>query len=122
MYGRPRWRAFRLAASDGPKSWPILSSFWRRSLPATSRARPSPLTVRPAMRCRAFATISVLVVITTAAPAGQTIVPAPAPTEPARPEFSEFLIKLKEQARANGVSAATVDAALNGLEPLEVVV
>ena len=49
------------------------------------------------------------------------MVPAPPPEEP-RPEFSEFVAKLKEQAIAAGVSAATADAALNGLEPLEVVV
>ena len=48
----------------------------------------------------------------------QTIVPAPEP----RPEFSAFVEKLKEQALAKGVSAATVDAAFTGLEPLEVVV
>src|SRR5688500_14179114 len=121
MYARPRWRAFRLAALDGPKNWPILSCSSRRSPPATSRARPSPLTVRPVMPCKAFAAVCVLAIVT-AAPAGQTVVPAPAPTEPARPEFSEFLIKVKEQALAYGVSAATVDAALTGLEPLEVVV
>ncbi len=73
------------------------------------------------MRCRAFATIVVLAIIT-AAVAGQTVAPAPAPAEPARPEFAEFVVKLKEQALANGVSAATVDAALTGLEPLEIVV
>jgi membrane-bound lytic murein transglycosylase B len=49
-------------------------------------------------------------------------VAAPAPAEPPRPEFSEFLARMKEQALAAGVSAATVEAALTGLEPLEVVV
>jgi membrane-bound lytic murein transglycosylase B len=49
----------------------------------------------------------------------QVAVPAP-PSE--RPEFPVFLSQLKEQALAKGVSAATVDAALTGLEPLEVVV
>src|SRR5687768_8803667 len=119
MCARPRWRAFRSAAWDGPKSWPISSSSCRRRLPATSRARPSPLTVRPAMRCRALATVFVLIGIG-AAPGAQVVVPAPG--EPARPEFSEFVAKLKEQALAGGISAATVDAALTGLEPLEVVV
>jgi membrane-bound lytic murein transglycosylase B len=71
------------------------------------------------MRCRALATVFVLIVIG-AAPGAQTVVPAPGETP--RPEFPEFLTKLKEQALASGVSAATVDAALTGLEPLEVVV
>ena len=39
-----------------------------------------------------------------------------------RLEFPAFLAQLKEQALATGVSAATVEAALTGLEPLEVVV
>lgn len=39
-----------------------------------------------------------------------------------RPPFSDFLSQLKGQALAKGVSAATVEAALTGLEPLEVVV
>ena len=52
---------------------------------------------------------------------GQVAVPAP-PVEETRPEFSEFLSQLKEQALAAGVSAATVEAAVTGLEPLEVVV
>jgi membrane-bound lytic murein transglycosylase B len=51
---------------------------------------------------------------------GQVAVPAP--TEEPRPEFSEFVSRLKEQALAAGVSAATVEAALTGLEPLEIVV
>ena len=51
----------------------------------------------------------------------QVVVPAPA-VEEARPEFSQFLASLKEQALAAGVSAAVLDTALNGLEPLEVVV
>lgn len=71
------------------------------------------------MRCRALATILVSIVIG-ATPGAQTVVPAPGETS--RPEFAEFISKLKEQALANGVSAATVDAALTGLEPLEVVV
>lgn len=45
----------------------------------------------------------------------------PLPPE-ARPEFPAFLAQLKEQALAKGVSAATVESALDGLEPLEVVV
>jgi membrane-bound lytic murein transglycosylase B len=73
------------------------------------------------MRCRALATVIVLIVIG-ATPGAQTVVPAPQPAEATRPEFSEFVIKLKEQALASGVTAATVDSALTGLEPLEVVV
>lgn len=49
----------------------------------------------------------------------QIAVPAP---PPARLEFPAFLAQLKEQALAKGVSAATVESALTGLEPLEVVV
>ena len=52
---------------------------------------------------------------------GQAAVPAPPPVE-TRQDFSGFLSGLKEQAVAAGVSAATVDAALTNLEPLEVVV
>jgi membrane-bound lytic murein transglycosylase B len=40
----------------------------------------------------------------------------------ARPPFADFLSRLKEQALAKGVSGATVEAALTGLEPLEVVI
>lgn len=49
----------------------------------------------------------------------QVAVPAP-PVE--RPDFAAFLSQLKEQALAKGVSAATVEAAFTGLEPLEVVI
>jgi membrane-bound lytic murein transglycosylase B len=53
-------------------------------------------------------------------------VPAPTPVAPvveeSRPEFSAFLVTLKEQALAAGVSAAVVDRSLDGLEPLEIVV
>ena len=59
-------------------------------------------------------------VLFTAALAAQTVVPAPAETP--RPQFPEFVDKLKAQALAKGVSAATIEAALGGLEPLEVVV
>ena len=52
----------------------------------------------------------------------QVAIPAPAPAEEPRPEFSEFVAALKEQAIAAGVSAATAEAALANLEPLEVVV
>jgi membrane-bound lytic murein transglycosylase B len=53
----------------------------------------------------------------------QVAVPAPPPPPPVeRPDFPAFLAQLKEQAVAKGVSAATVDAALTGLEPLQVVV
>ena len=69
--------------------------------------------VRPATLCS-------LVLLLSAALSAQTVVPAPA--ESARPEFSEFVAKLKEQALEKGVSAATVEMALTGLEPLEVVV
>lgn len=56
--------------------------------------------------------------------AAQVAVPAPppAPVEEARPDFSEFVARLKEQALAQGVTPATADAALANLEPLEIVV
>jgi membrane-bound lytic murein transglycosylase B len=66
-----------------------------------------------------LATLCSLVLLS-ATVSAQTVVPAPG--DMPRPEFSEFLAKLKEQAIEKGVSAATVDAALTGLEPLEVVV
>ena len=71
------------------------------------------------MRCKTFATVLALIVVG-ATPGAQTVVPAPG--EVPRPGFAAFLATLKEQAVASGVSAATVDAALTGLEPLEVVV
>ncbi|HET9702762.1 MAG TPA: lytic murein transglycosylase [Vicinamibacterales bacterium] len=69
---------------------------------------------RPATLC------SLVVLLMSAGSAAQVAVPAPG--EVPRPEFSEFVAKLKEQALANGISAPTVDAALGNLEPLEVVV
>ena len=57
--------------------------------------------------------------MSTIALALQVAIPAPPPR---RPEFPAFLSQLKEQALAKGVRAATVDAALTGLEPLAVVV
>lgn len=42
--------------------------------------------------------------------------------ESARPEFPAFVEQLKTQAVAKGVSAATIEAAFTGLEPLPVVV
>ena len=69
------------------------------------------------MRFSAFAFCLLLI-----EPVGaQVVVPAP-PVEDARPEFSEFLTTLREQALAAGVTAAVLDNALTGLEPLEVVV
>jgi len=55
---------------------------------------------------------------------GQVVVPAPvpAPVEEPRPEFSEFVVKLREQALAQGVTPATIEAAFTNLEPLEIVV
>ncbi len=67
-----------------------------------------------------LATLCKLVLLLSAALSAQGVVPAPAETS--RPEFSEFISKLKEQAIEKGVSAATVEAALTGLEPLEIVV
>lgn len=67
------------------------------------------------------ATLCSLVWLLAAGTAGAQVV-APAPSENPRPEFPEFVAKLKEQALASGISAATVDAALTNLEPLEIVV
>jgi peptidoglycan lytic transglycosylase B len=55
---------------------------------------------------------------------GQVVVPAPvpAPVEEPREDFSEFVVKLKEQALAQGVTPATIEAAFTNLEPLEIVV
>ena len=53
----------------------------------------------------------------------QTVVPAPAPApEETRPDFTEFVSQLKQQAITAGVSETTANAALDDLEPLEVVV
>jgi len=75
--------------------------------------------VRPATRCSLGVAICVLLL--TASGRAQ-VVAVPAPAAPVRPEFSEFITRLKEQALAQGVSAETIEAALNNLEPLEVVV
>ena len=55
----------------------------------------------------------------------QVAVPAPPvapPVEESRPDFTEFVSTLKQQAIAAGVSEAIVNTALDGLTPLEVVV
>lgn len=72
------------------------------------------------MRCSAQA-IAVAILLS-ADPRAQVAVPAPGAADAPRPEFSDFIARMKAQALASGVSAATVDAALTGLEPLEVVV
>jgi membrane-bound lytic murein transglycosylase B len=54
----------------------------------------------------------------------QVAVPAPsaAPVEDARPDFTEFVAQLKQQALTAGITEATVTAAFEGVEPLEIVV
>lgn len=74
--------------------------------------------VRPAMRSSAAALI--VAILLGAAASAQVAVPAPA--DAARPPFPAFINTLKERALAEGVSAATIASALDGLEPLEVVV
>jgi membrane-bound lytic murein transglycosylase B len=74
--------------------------------------------VRPATRCSAG--VALFVLLLTAG--GRAQVAVSPTTEPARPDFSEFVAKLKEQALARGVSAGTIEAALTDLEPLEIVV
>lgn len=54
--------------------------------------------------------------------AAQVGVPAAVPKDEPRLEFPVFLAQLKAQAMAAGVSEQTASAALDGLEPLEVVV
>ena len=73
-----------------------------------------------ARRATLCSVLALAVLLTASLPA-QVAVPAPA-VEEARPEFSEFVAELKQQALAAGVSAATVEAAVANLEPLEVVV
>lgn len=53
------------------------------------------------------------------------LIQAQSPVElaaPGRPAFPEWLAAFREEALAHGLAAATVDAALTGLEPLAVVV
>ena len=71
------------------------------------------------MPCNVAAAVFAILLIAAAAGAQVAV---PAPGDPTRPEFTAFVAKLKEQALANGVSAATAEAALTGLQPLEVVV
>jgi len=44
------------------------------------------------------------------------------PAEPVRPLFAEWLQQFRAEAEASGISVATLDRALNGLEPLPIVV
>jgi membrane-bound lytic murein transglycosylase B len=74
--------------------------------------------VRPATR----SSLAVVAVALLLCISGRAQVAIPAAPEPARPEFSDFIAKVKEYALAQGVSAATVETALSNLEPLEVVV
>jgi membrane-bound lytic murein transglycosylase B len=75
------------------------------------------------MALRGMRSSAIIAVVLAVAPTlAQVVVPAPPPAADTRPEFAEFVVTLKEQALAAGVGAATVDAALGGLEPLEVVV
>jgi membrane-bound lytic murein transglycosylase B len=67
-----------------------------------------------------LATLCSAIILLAGAVSAQVV--APAPGETSRPEFSEFVATLKVQALAKGVSAPTVEAALTGLEPLEIVV
>ena len=79
--------------------------------------------VPPAMRCSAILAIALFaqpVLGQVAAPAVPVQVPAPA--DEARPDFKTFVADLKQQALTAGVSEATASAALDALEPLEVVV
>jgi membrane-bound lytic murein transglycosylase B len=69
--------------------------------------------------------LALLFVVLTLEPAlAQVAVPAQPGTaaEEARPDFAEFIAQLKQQALAAGVSESTAAAALDALEPLEVVV
>ena len=76
------------------------------------------------MLCK-IAGVCLLSVVTTSA---QTVVPSPPPAPPAasveepRPDFTDFVSALKQQAIAAGVTEATTNAALDGLEPLEIVI
>ena len=77
---------------------------------------------RPGMLCKTalvclFSAVAVSAQVAVPAPT-----PAPAAAEEARPDFSEFVSQLKQQAIAAGVAEQTASAALDGLEPLEVVV
>src|SRR6185436_14427568 len=120
MFGRRRSAEFHSDVLAGRRSWRTLSYFSPRKPAATSPVRPSRLMGQLALRCSAV--VACLLLIEPAF--AQVAVPAPAaaPVEEARPEFSEFVAKLKEQALTQGVTPATVEAALTNLEPLEVVV
>ena len=75
----------------------------------------------PGMLCK----ITCVCLLLAVAVSGQTVVPAPTPVPPveeSRPDFTEFISQLKQQALAAGVSEAMANTALDGLEPLEVVV
>jgi membrane-bound lytic murein transglycosylase B len=104
----------------GPRSWRTLSYFSLPRRAATLPARPLPSMARLALLCSAVC-VSLLLVEPVR---GQVVVPAPvpAPVEEPRPEFSEFVVKLREQALAQGVTPATIEAAFTNLEPLEIVV
>ena len=75
-----------------------------------------------------LALVAILAIALFAQPVlGQVAAPAvpvqvPAPADEARPDFKTFVADLKQQALTAGVSEATASAALDALEPLEVVV
>ena len=66
--------------------------------------------------------VTAVILLILVGPLGAQVAVPPPTAEEARPEFSEFIAKLTEQAIAAGVSAATVERALGNVEPLEVVV
>ncbi len=65
-----------------------------------------------------FKVAAIALVLSAASLGAQVAAPVPA----SRPEFSEFLAELKSKATALGIRSDTVELALTGLEPLEVVV
>jgi len=87
------------------------------------------LTAPPAPRCKRQSAGGVVcgllaaLLVSAASLVAQVAIPAPSPVvEEGRPDFTAFVANLKAQAIAAGVSEATAAAALDHLEPLEVVI
>src|SRR5690349_10859106 len=75
------------------------------------------------MKNTAFGAIALALALTVA-PTAQDPTPTPTPPVqvPTQEEFNAFLSKIRAEALTAGIKAATLDAALNGLEPNPVVV
>src|SRR6188472_846958 len=82
----------------------------------------TPITHSGFMRLRAtFLAIASLVALGVAAPSGQAP-QEPVQSSPPQQSFADFLAGVRLEARERGISADTLDRALDGMEPEPVVI